>query len=304
MTLKELVPIWYADKKEYVKKSTASAYMLLVENHILPAFGDKKEIKEADVQAFVLKKLTEGLSHKSIKDILIVIKMIVKFGSKYDYFPYKTFEVKFPTQRINNSIDVLSRANQKRMMKYIEDNFTFRNLGMLICLLTGLRIGEICALRWEDIDMESGVIHIRRAIQRVYVVEADTRRTELTIDTPKTKNSLRDIPMTRELMRVLKPIVKIMNKDYYVLTNESKPTEPRTYRNYFKQFIKALDIPKLKFHGLRHTFATRCVEGECDYKTVSVLLGHSNITTTLNLYVHPNLEQKQKVIEKMFKSLK
>ena len=100
-----------------------------------------------------------------------------------------------------------------------------------------------------------------------------------------------------------KPLKKVVNTDFYVLTNEEKPTEPRTYRNYYHRLMAHLDIPRLKYHGLRHSFATRCIESNCDYKTVSVLLGHANITTTLNLYVHPNMEQKKKCITKMFKSL-
>ncbi len=95
-----------------------------------------------------------------------------------------------------------------------------------------------------------------------------------------------------------------MNGNYYILTNEEKPTEPRTYRNYYKRLMKDLNIPELKFHGLRHSFATRCIESNCDYKTVSVILGHSNISTTLDLYVHPNMEQKKKCIDRMFKGLK
>jgi integrase len=103
---------------------------------------------------------------------------------------------------------------------------------------------------------------------------------------------------------LLKPLKNIMNPSFFVLTNNEKPTEPRTYRSYYKKLMTELDIPALKFHGLRHSFATRCIESKCDYKTVSVLLGHSNISTTLNLYVHPNMEQKKKTINQMFRSLK
>ena len=103
---------------------------------------------------------------------------------------------------------------------------------------------------------------------------------------------------------MLKPIKKVVNPSFFVLTNDAKPTEPRTYRNYYKKLIKELDLPDLKFHGLRHSFATRCIKSNCDYKTVSVLLGHSNISTTLNLYVHPNMEQKKKCIDQMFKGLR
>ena len=102
---------------------------------------------------------------------------------------------------------------------------------------------------------------------------------------------------------MVRPLKKVVNEDFYVLTNEEKPTEPRTYRNYYHRLMNRLDIPRLKYHGLRHSFATRCIESNCDHKTVSVLLGHANITTTLNLYVHPNMEQKKKCIAKMFKSL-
>ncbi|MDR2206718.1 MAG: tyrosine-type recombinase/integrase [Flavobacteriaceae bacterium] len=95
-----------------------------------------------------------------------------------------------------------------------------------------------------------------------------------------------------------------MNPNFFILTNDAKPTEPRTYRNYYKKMMQSLNIPELKFHGLRHSFATRCIESNCDYKTVSVILGHSNISTTLNLYVHPNLEQKKKCIDQMAKMLR
>ena len=110
--------------------------------------------------------------------------------------------------------------------------------------------------------------------------------------------------MTTEVYKIIKPLKKVVNNDFYVITNEAKPTEPRTYRNYYERLIKRLGIPKLKFHGLRHSFATRCIESKCDYKTVSVILGHSNISTTLNLYVHPNMEQKKKCIDQMYRALK
>ena len=110
--------------------------------------------------------------------------------------------------------------------------------------------------------------------------------------------------MNKELLKMLRPLKKIVNGKFHVLTNEEKPTEPRTYRNYYKRMMEQLNIPPLKFHGLRHSFATRCIESNCDYKTVSVILGHSDITTTLNLYVHPNMEQKKRCIDKVFKSIK
>lgn len=300
----EIVHLWKEDKKQYVKKSSFSAYMLLLENHLLPAFGNQSNVEEPEVQAFVFQKLEQGLSQKTIKDVLIVLKMVLKFGVKNKWLEHRPFDIQFPTEREKYTMEVLSRNNQKKVMTYIQEHFTFRNLGIYICLSAGIRIGEICALTWEDIDIDNGIINIKRTIQRIYIIEEGVRKTELMIDTPKTKNSIREIPMSIDLLKMLKPVKKIVNNSFFVLTNDIRPTEPRTYRSYYKNLMKALAMPELKFHGLRHSFATRCIESKCDYKTVSVLLGHSNISTTLNLYVHPNLEQKKKCIDQMFKALK
>ena len=304
MKISEIIKLWENDKKLYVKKSTYSAYLLLIENHINPYFADKEQITEEDVQKFVLTELRKGLSQKSIKDIIIVLKMILKFAVKQILLAYNESEIKFPTVGEKTDLEVLNKNDHKKIINYLQENFTFKNLGIYICLSTGMRIGEICGLLWSDIDVESGIIKVRRTVQRIYVIDGETRHTEILIDTPKTKNSIRDIPMTTELYKIIKPLKKVVNNDFYVITNEAKPTEPRTYRNYYERLIKRLGIPKLKFHGLRHSFATRCIESKCDYKTVSVILGHSNISTTLNLYVHPNMEQKKKCIDQMYRALK
>ena len=300
----KIVALWKEDKKQYVKRATFAAYTLLIENHILPTFGEMALVEEQDVQTFVFRKLNEGLSHKTIKDILIVLKMILRFGAKNQMTEYRQIDIKFPTERDKHSIDILNRSHQKQIMEYIRLHFTFKNLGIYICLSAGMRIGEICALTWDDLDVENGIIHVRKTIQRIYVIEEHRKYTEVILDTPKTKNSIREIPMTKNLLKMIRPIKKIVNGNFYVLTNEPKPTEPRTYRNYYKQFMQSLGLPLMKFHGLRHSFATRCIESKCDYKTVSVLLGHSNISTTLNLYVHPNLEQKKRCMEQMSRLLR
>lgn len=302
--ISQIAGLWKEEKRQFVKKSTFAAYSLIVETHLQPVFGNLTAVTEKDVQDFVLHKLNGGLSQKTIKDMLIVLRMILKFGAKKNYCVYAPIDVIFPTDRERQELEVLSIANQKKIMRFVEDNFTFRNLGIFICLSTGIRIGEICALTWDDIDTENGVIHIRKTIQRIYVKENGIKKTELLIDTPKTATSMRDIPMIKDLFEILKPLKKVVNNDYFVLTNEATPTEPRTYRNYYKKLLDKLGIPPIKFHGLRHSFATRCIESKCDYKTVSVILGHSNISTTLNLYVHPNYEQKKKCIDKMFRKIK
>ena len=302
-TIREIALAWKADKQRYVKQSSYAAYVLILENHILPLFGDCEALSEKLVQEFVLQKLNDGLSIKTVKDILIVLKMIVKFGAKNEWMNYCEWDIKYPTTETNKEIEVLTVAHHKKILDYIKQNFSFRNLGIYISLTTGLRIGEICGLKWSDINTDNGTITVNRTIERIYIMEGERKHTELAINTPKTKNSYREIPMNKELLAMVKPLKKVVNEDFYVLTNEEKPTEPRTYRNYYHQLMKRLDIPRLKYHGLRHSFATRCIESNCDYKTVSVLLGHANITTTLNLYVHPNMEQKKKCITKMLKSL-
>mgnify|MGYP000587344673 FL=1 len=302
-TINQITEEWKEEKKKYVKKSTYAAYQLLIQNHIKPYFGDLYEVNEEKIQQFVFDKLDAGLSEKTIRDIIIVLKMILKFGIKNGYLEYVQIDAKFPSKQEKKDLDVLSKADQKKFMEHLRNNFTFKNLGIFICLSTGMRIGEICGLRWCDVDTAEGVIKVRHTLQRIYIIEGETRHTELLLDTPKTANSVRDIPMSSELLKMLKSLNKVVNENYYVISNDIKPIEPRTYRNYYKKLCKQLDIPELKFHGLRHSFATRCIESKADYKTVSVLLGHSNISTTLNLYVHPNKEQKKKTIDKMLRSL-
>ena len=303
LTIREIADAWKNEKRPYVKQSTFAAYMLTLENHLLPYFGDMTDLSEQTVQSFVLGKLNGGLSIKTIKDILIVLKMIMKHGVKNKWMEYAEWDIKYPTTATPPAIEALTVANHKKILNYIKGNFSFQALGIYICLTTGLRIGEICALRWEDINVQSGTLQVKRTIERIYIIEGDRKHTEVIINDPKTPNSIREIPLSAEALSLIKPLMKVVNTGFYVLSNDPKPIEPRTYRNYYKKLMKSLDIPIIKFHGLRHSFATRCIESNCDYKTVSVILGHSDISTTLNLYVHPNMEQKKRCISKMFKSL-
>ena len=297
---KSVALAWLSHKKQYVKKSTYATYCILIGSHIIPFLGEKCAVKENDVQDFVNSELERGLSLKTVKDILVVLKMILRFGAKNSLFPDRRIDVVFPTQREKADIEVMSVSNQRRLMCYVREHFSFRNLGILICLSSGIRIGEICALRWADIDLECGVIRVSKTIQRIYI----DGHTELIEDAPKTVNSNREIPLTRELAAYIRPIRKIVKADFYLLSNSPTPIEPRTYRDYFRRLTEKLGLPPIRFHGLRHSFATRCIESRCDYKTVSSILGHSNISTTLNLYVHPNLEQKRRCLDAMSKMLK
>ena len=180
----------------------------------MPSFGEMVLVEEQDAQAFVFRKLDEGLSQKTIKDILIVLKMILRFGVKHQMIEYRQIDIKFPTEREKHSIDILSRSHQRQIMEYVQSHFTFKNLGIYICLSTGMRIGEICALTWDDLDIENGVVHVRKTIQRIYIVEANRKHTEVILDTPKTKNSIREIPMTKNLQKMIRPIKKVVNENF------------------------------------------------------------------------------------------
>lgn len=255
-TVREIAAAWKVYKRPYVKQSTMAAYVLILENHILPAFGENDSLPEQRVQAFVLQKIESGLGVKSVKDILIVLKMVMKFGVKNEWMNYYEWDIKYPTSSANKELEVLSVSNHKKILNHIQSHFTFTGLGIYISLSTGLRIGEICALKWSDINVTDSTITVSRTIERIYLIEGEKKHTELVISTPKTKNSCREIPMSKELLAMIKPLKKVVNDDFYVLTNDEHPTEPRTYRNYYNGLMTKLDIPKLKYHGLRHSFAT------------------------------------------------
>ena len=305
MTVAEITKLWMIEKEKQVKISSFSAYMGLIDNHILPVFGSMEEVPEKDVQAWVYDKLNNNaLSVRSVRDILICFKMILKFGSKHNFIKHEGFDIVFPTaSRVRTKLETLSKSDYNKLTAYLFDNFSFLNVGLLISLYTGIRIGEVCAMKWNDIDMDKGLFTIEKTLQRIYIFdkEKQKKRTILVEDTPKTSNSYRDIPIQKDILRLFRSIKKIIKDENYVLTNTTKPTEPRTFRNHFYRILDKLGISHIKFHGMRHTFATKCIEGGADIKTTSVLLGHSNVSITLNTYVHPNEEQKRNIINKIFK---
>lgn len=301
MTIKEIATAWKEYKCHYVKRSTMAAYVLTLEKHVLPSFGDSCTLREQDVQAFVWKKLDEGLAAKTVRDILVVLKMVMRYGVKNEWMNHYEWDIKYPALSAPKELEVLSVSNHIKILEYIQGHFSFVGLGVYISLSTGLRIGEICGLKWGDINIAKGTVTVNRTVERIYQVEE--KRTELVVNTPKTHNSCREIPMGKGLRQMLRPWMGKVDRDHYVVTNAERPTEPRTYRNYYLHLMRSLGIPKMKYHGLRHSFATRCIEAGCDYKTVSVLLGHASVSTTLNLYVHPNMEQKKRCIDRVMKSL-
>lgn len=297
-TFQEIANDWCETKRTMVKHSTICAYLLTLQTHLLPYFGTKNDITEEEVQMFVINKLTNGLAKKTVKDIVAVLKSVVKYGSRRQVFPFKNWQIEYPTETKTHRPPTLTIKHQRMLMKHLTKKPTTQNIGILLALCTGMRIGEVCALQWQDVDLTQRIITVRHSIGRIY--NCKTKTTEKIHSSPKTKNSFREIPISSLLHKSLKA-VKGISPSPYVLGTMNHPKEPRTYRDYFSRLLLRLNIPKIVFHGLRHTFATRCIECQCDYKTVSAILGHANVTTTLNLYVHPDIGQKKRCVERMNK---
>ena len=299
-TFQDVSKIWCDAKRPIVKHSTMCAYLLTLQTHLLPWFGTMETIAECDVQQFVIDKCASGLARKTVRDMVAVLKSIVKYGNKHGIFHFEEWEIEYPTDTENKLLPTLSLNHQRILMNHLIEQPTQQNIGVLLALCTGMRIGEVCALQWEDVDYTQRIITVRHTVGRIYNCELKT--TERIHTSPKTKNSCREIPISKQLFQSLKTVRK-QSQSPYVVGTSTQSKEPRSYRDYFSRLLKRLNIPHLVFHGLRHTFATRCIESQCDYKTVSVILGHSNVATTLNLYVHPNLSQKKKCIDRMSKFL-
>lgn len=291
-TFQDVSKIWCDAKRPIVKHSTMCAYQLTLQTHLLPWFGTMETIAECDVQQFVIDKCASGLARKTVRDMVAVLKSIVKYGNKHGIFHFEEWEIEYPTDTENKLLPTLSLNHQRILMNHLIEQPTQQNIGVLLALCTGMRIGEVCALQWEDVDFTQRIITVRHTVGRIYNCELKT--TERIHTSPKTKNSCREIPISKQLFQSLKTVRK-QSQSPYVVGTSTQSKEPRSYRDYFSRLLKRLNIPHLVFHGLRHTFATRCIESQCDYKTVSVILGHSNVATTLNLYVHPNLSQKKVV---------
>lgn len=287
---------WLKEKQKLVKLTTYCAYSLIIHKHLIPAFQNLVFIKEDEVQEFVFRKFKEGHKHKTVHDIVAVLKAIEKYSAKHYFTPLPNWDIKMPTSTEIKKLPTLSLSEHKRLLNFISNNPDVHNIGILVSLCTGMRIGEVCGLRWSDVSLIRRVITVNRTAGRIYDIEKKCTRN--VISTPKTKNSNREIPISPILFNALSYVKQSSNKEYVVGVGD-KACDPRSYREYFKRLMKKLGLSQIVFHGLRHTFATRCIESQCDYKTVSVLLGHSNVTTTLNLYVHPNMEQKKRCLSKL-----
>lgn len=294
---KSLIEEWLQYKKTTIKESSYFNYKFIIEANIKKEMGEKnlEELLQYNFNSFV-EQLMEKLSSKTVKDIMTVLKAILKYAEiKYD-INFKISLISTPAQ-ITNEVEVFNDRDRKKMEKYCIESKEIRDLGVLISLYTGLRIGEVCALKWSDIDFEKKYIKVNHTLQRVYV---NKRETKVLYDRPKTKKSIRKIPMAKVLYEKLKEISKNYDNEAFVLTGSTKRYyEPLGYRYIYRKILEKCDIEYKRYHQLRHTFATRCIKVGMDVKSLSEVLGHANVSITLNIYVHSSFETKNKFINKL-----
>lgn len=296
-TFGEICGLWLDAKRPIVKHSTLCAYRLSLQTHLLPHFGQSASIAESDVQQFVLRKCSSGLSPKTVRDMVAVLRSVVKFASKRKLLEAGEWDIEYPAPHTGGGRPrVLFWGDHRKLVRHLHERPTAQNVGILLALCTGMRIGEVCALRWDDVDLSQKTITVRHTVGRVY--NCELKATERVRSSPKTKSSCRELPICRQLHEALRAL-RPRSCSPYVVGSGPHPREPRTLRECHNRLLRRLGIGHIVFHGLRHTFATRCVESQCDYKTISAILGHANVATTLNLYVHPDMGQKRRCVERM-----
>ena len=291
MTVKELAFEYIKIIKPRLKNSTEANYRMKIENHIIPAFGDEKccMLKANKVYAFIEEKLKSGLSARYVADIIVLLKSIYRYASR-SYNIKNVLEGLVMPKCVKAEVDVLSKSQQERLLSFISTAPDLTSLGVTLAMYTGMRIGELCALQWKDIDLKNRTISVTKTIQRIQT-KGGRNRTELVITEPKSRSSYRVIPIPDCLVALLEQFKD--SADKYVLSGSNKPVEPRTIQYRFVKILKNAKLPSVHFHSLRHAFATNCIALGFDVKTLSEILGHSSVEITLNRYVHSSLDRKK-----------
>ena len=302
----DVLSLWLENNRIKNKGATETKYQNMIETHILPELGDIKmsHLTAPFINAFLLNKLENGrldgqggLAESYINTMALIIDASIKFAADEKMCVPLCSKIYKPVIP-KGKIEIMSVQNQQVLEKYLKINLDYTQLGMLISLHAGLRIGEVCTLTWEDIDFKSKLIHVQHTISRVRSKVPDKTKYEYIIETPKTEASVRDIPLTPYLLSALK-IMKRIARTPYVISSDDNFVNPRTYENRYKRILKECKLQPFYYHTLRHTFATRCIEAGMDIKSLSEILGHSDIAFTLKKYVHPSMELKRRQLEKM-----
>ena len=305
-TFSDVAVCWLSFVKGTVKESTYTRYYRNVYSYLMPFLGNYfisvidinriNRFKEDLLFKGGIRK--NGLSPKTVSDILSVLKMIFSYAAENGY-PVPNMSLIRNPRKKKQEIAVISEKTVERLEELLLSSDRPVHLGILLTLHTGIRCGELCGLRWSDFDFDAATVHINRTVERIADLDPlSAHKTKLVINEPKTENSKREIPLPKSLCRYLKE--KRVAADLYLLTGTHKPLEPHTLYMWYKRFIKRNDLGEYTFHALRHTFATRGIASGFDAKSLSEILGHADVTTTLRCDVHPAMEQKRKQMENLF----
>lgn len=292
---------WFYQKSLKIKASSYSTYHTTVYNHLIPLWGEREIFQidfAAEASKLIQQKIEEELSAKRIHEIIQRLKQILKFAQSRYGLPKIDIQANIQ-QYIRKEIQALTEEEQLKLTNLLLIKKDRRKLGVLLSLYMGLRIGEVCALQWSDIDFDAGTLTISKTLQRIKNFDKNaSSKTKIIVGTPKSTKSCRCLPIPKFLLEILR---ECRGNDYaYILTGSAVAfIEPRQYENIFHDYLKEAGIRSINYHALRHSFATRAVERNVDIKTLSEILGHSSVAITLQLYVHPSMAAKQKSMEQI-----
>ena len=304
----DILAAWQDANRIRLKESSVSRYQNLIDTHILPELGRKQinQINTSVINRFLNDKLksgrldhTGGLSPSYVRSIALVISSAITFGARENLCQPLQSSISKPPVAKKEPL-VLQPEKQIHLENELLTKMNETKLLVFITLYTGIRIGEACALRWEDIDLDARILYVRQTVSRVWFAIEDTKRSKLVIGSPKSESSLRSIPICSKLHKVLCDFPSKKKQGYILAgTADAAFTSPRTFEYRYKAILKKCAIEPVTYHALRHTFATRCIERGVDIKSLSEILGHTDVSITLDTYVHSSMELKRQQIEKL-----
>ena len=282
---------WIRSITPQLKESTIATYQHKLHKHIDPFFGKKRisQIKVQDINNFVNYELSNNLSKRYISYMIRMIKSIFKYAKI-------TYGIKDITDEVSilakekSGVHVISDHEQVLLISYITENPGLTSLAVALSVFAGLRIGEICALQWKDIDLNEKLIYVTKTIQRIQCNDS-SQKTKLTITAPKSSSSNRIIPLPPCLYDMLMDYTQ--EPELYIISQSRDPVEPRTLQYRFAHLLSCAGLKHVRFHALRHMFASNAVAMGFDVKALSEILGHSSANITLDTYVHSSIETKR-----------
>ena len=308
VTFEKVFEEWLVKKNAELKQSSLVKYRNIVRNYLKGRYEktDIRKISYDEVHRYILElrqsggRKRRGLADTTLRTIVTVIRSIFKYADRHMKLEVADLsELKIACDM--KILRILSTKEQIRLEEECRKNMTQKDVGVILAMYAGLRIGELCALRWRDIRLDEGIINISRTVYRLQSVDANGKKTKVVVEKPKSKKSIREIPIPEHLKDLLK--TRKGQDEEYLLSGSEKIVEPRGMQRYIKKLTEKLEMEKVTCHTLRHTFATRCVEFGVDIKTLSEILGHSSVQITMDRYVHPTMEMKKRSMEKMVEGI-